>query len=981
MVKDVLATALTAATNANATLSSSDLATAITTAQAVYNDEDATQEEVNSAAAALNAATELAMSAAGDVTGIFLTNPGFETCTVTTTNAAAGVSAAPLNIGGNWTQASSAAWSSSAVVAYGGSGQVNGVSAPSADNEGNSGNALGVSVGWGGTVTYQSDAVTLPAGVYTLKINAYNNLSGKTQFKSKFGFVPTTGNATLSTKVAFAYATWETDRVTLTLNEATEGKIQVGGQAASGGSGENAKVFFDNITITYSSFLAGAKEAWDEAVAAANQAKTDCPNVTGEELTALNAELAKAEPTTVEGYNTATEALTTATTALRAAATSYNNLVTVNGLITAAGTLKYADADKKPSADVTATSASDADTKAANQYAALRAYYESHALAEGVNGAVNYNEAIADANADKKQGWTGTIGTNTNEGYTGSDGVKSGLYLDGGWSSNAAANIDIKRTVEVPAGKYLLTVKARGSVALTEYTLSIAGKTIDLPHANGSSNGVFGNGWEDASIEFESDGKAQTLEVIAKSETYQQWMSMNDFRLVQLELNKAAYAGEKEYTALNTAITTAENQIDTAGALGFEKGEYAPYNVAPLKAALAKAKAIDQEAENLKADVDAITSALTAATEACVANADDVDAIYNGNFATVTEGANYPNGWTRNNGWGQMQSGITGDYATAYYNQPGSLTYGSTGDYTMPLAANQIYKLTFAYRSHENNSNNGMTVSLLKAGEDGPTVTFPGNGSTSVWSNVSAYFATDAEGGEYVLTLANGGNTWITNVSLVKADALEFADDNVPAYAPGTYPAVKITRTLKEGNWATAVYPFAVSGVDKIAVLNSYDKTTGSLSFKTAEASEANVPFLMRSTTDKSEISLSNVEVAAAVATDAAADEASLKGVYATTEITNAEKNYVLSSNTIYAVGDAGATINPYRAYIQIEQDAEEETPARLNFFVDGQQTTGIEGIAAQKAEQGTLYNLQGQRIQNAKKGLYIQNGKKVVRK
>ena len=78
VVKDVLETALTAATNANAVLSNSDLATAITTAQAVYDDEDATQDEVNSAAETLNAATELAMSAAGDVTGIFLDNPGFE---------------------------------------------------------------------------------------------------------------------------------------------------------------------------------------------------------------------------------------------------------------------------------------------------------------------------------------------------------------------------------------------------------------------------------------------------------------------------------------------------------------------------------------------------------------------------------------------------------------------------------------------------------------------------------------------------------------------------------------------------------------------------------------------------------------------------------------------------------------------------------------------------------------------------------------
>ena len=94
-------------------------------------------------------------------------------------------------------------------------------------------------------------------------------------------------------------------------------------------------------------------------------------------------------------------------------------------------------------------------------------------------------------------------------------------------------------------------------------------------------------------------------------------------------------------------------------------------------------------------------------------------------------------------------------------------------------------------------------------------------------------------------------------------DALEFADGSVPSYVPGTYPSVKITRTLRADYWATAVYPFAVSGVDKIAVLDNYNTSTQHIRFVSAEASTANEPFLMRSTTNKSEISLSNVEVSA----------------------------------------------------------------------------------------------------------------------
>ena len=258
VVKDELQAALAYANRVNSELSNSTLASAITTAQGVYDNASATQAQVNEAIPTLNAAVAAAISedSPSDISWV-LANPGFEGCTVTTTNAAALGSAAPLDIAGEWTQSSSAAWSSSAVVAYGSAGQVNGASAPSTDNAGNSGNTLGVSVGWGGLVTYQSPAILLPAGVYTLRVKAYN-ANTETQFTSKFGFVPTTGDATLSTKNSFTASTWETDEVTFTLNAATEGKIQVGGQAVSGGSGSNAKVFFDNITLAYENPLAGA---------------------------------------------------------------------------------------------------------------------------------------------------------------------------------------------------------------------------------------------------------------------------------------------------------------------------------------------------------------------------------------------------------------------------------------------------------------------------------------------------------------------------------------------------------------------------------------------------------------------------------------------------------------------------------------------------------------------------------------------------
>ena len=67
-------------------------------------------------------------------------------------------------------------------------------------------------------------------------------------------------------------------------------------------------------------------------------------------------------------------------------------------------------------------------------------------------------------------------------------------------------------------------------------------------------------------------------------------------------------------------------------------------------------------------------------------------------------------------------------------------------------------------------------------------------------------------------------------------------------------------------------------------------------------------------------------------------------------------------------------TVGANTAYI----DAIAGDNARSFIALDGE-TTAIEGIATEKVMNGEVYNLQGQRVVKAQKGLYIINGKKVV--
>ena len=314
----------------------------------------------------------------------------------------------------------------------------------------------------------------------------------------------------------------------------------------------------------------------------------------------------------------------------------------------------------------------------------------------------------------------------------------------------------------MPAGEYLLTVKARGAISLDTYTMTVAGKSVELPHIS-NTGGVFGNGWNDAYVVFESEGEAVELNIVAKSTATQQWISLNDFRLVQLEEIEVPMASAAERASLQTFVDAA-----AALTLGFDANEYAPYtNAKGLQLAETISKALQNENGITKKAYDELAAQVAAIQ--WVKNTTVMQPIYNGEFAEVTPGQNYPLGWVRTNGWGSMQSGIAGDFATAYYNQPGALRYGSTTGYNLPLKANTKYTLTVFYRSHEDNSNSKLTTTVyLLGGETIDNIEFEGNPSKTEWKEATMAFTT-TDAGNYLIELANDGNTWMTGVKLTDA--------------------------------------------------------------------------------------------------------------------------------------------------------------------------------------------------------------------
>ncbi|MBO4315011.1 MAG: hypothetical protein J5867_03455, partial [Prevotella sp.] len=283
--------------------------------------------------------------------------------------------------------------------------------------------------------SYTQTTEELPTGVYTLTFDVenVNNGTSKANYDNRF-FVQIGDNKITDSAKEWmnGKSSWTTHTINFTLDDPAAVTISLGYGTGSNniGSGGTPRLYVSHLKLTYTSLLDGVKQLWEEALAAAQDAWGDpeYSNVSGEENDALYAEITKEEPTTLEGYEEATAALQEATATFIAAKDAYDTCVNVS--TEEYPELAYADPDKRTAleeaCDPTPESAADAQEKTAAIYTALRAYYESNALAEGVDGAVVMENVIANPKAeDGNNSWTWTGSKNnpaSNEPWTDADG-------------------------------------------------------------------------------------------------------------------------------------------------------------------------------------------------------------------------------------------------------------------------------------------------------------------------------------------------------------------------------------------------------------------------------------------------------------------------------------------------------------------------------------------------------------------------------
>ena len=200
------------------------------------------------------------------------------------------------------------------------------------------------------------------------------------------------------------------------------------------------------------------------------------------------------------------------------------------------------------------------------------------------------------------------------------------------------------------------------------------------------------------------------------------------------------------------------------------------------------------------------------------------------------------------------------------------------------------------------------------------------------------------------------------------------------AIETGTYN-VTLQRTYIDG-WNTICLPFAMNssaisekfGANaKVFAFDGYSDVSG-LHFETVSAMDAGKPYLIYIPSGASlgDLEFGTTTLSAATA-GSVEQTVTFQGTYSPKAAGTLTGKHVLNTSGKLAKATASASMKGFRAYFDAPASA------RMLISIDGE-TTGIASITVDgELKMESVYNLNGQKVQNAKKGLYIVNGKKVV--
>jgi hypothetical protein len=850
---------------------------------------------------------------ADDVTSTYLINAGFDDVSgYATTDAGGDVKS--LDVTG-WTVTSSAGNGYSAAYKFGSGYKVNNAVIPETDESGSAdGGALGISVGWSGTVTY-GQTVQLTPGQYTMTYKVYNAGSAAAIGANKFGIVPGGGTAVYGTSTSYTVGEWKTESVTLTLKRTTICTISVGFTAASGVSGNTAKLYVDYVTLDKTN-------SWDDA-------KTEAESL-------------------LSTYTTGAE---TERAALKTKLNSTSNPTDKDTEELFTLLQKFEDVCKY-SAEIEQANTTQSD-KAGFKY--------------------RYSSVLS---PDLTTWESDDYRTNNgDQHWSGASSYKYYEQLSADWSANSWSR-SAQQSVTLPAGEYAMFIAARASSGVTS-TMSVKvgennAETVNLPSngdtgrgidVNGIStyyydaiyanNGV-GRGWEYKYIKFTVEGEEQTVVISLKASasTTHQWVSIADPMLYgnipEADVYRVVY--------LNPAITKANADIlINAGDSAFQRP------TTTFQKAIAAAQEVN---ESESATGEDVLNAATTLNEAVTAFADAEITAPEGTTAYNIV-LNTDAGWTYNKNAinASVNASAQGGYSLGYNYAPGATNYTQSIYFKQKRDVTNGFILSFVDADGETRYictaggggyTSGNTAGIRTTTDETKALTVKIIPSTTADGIYQLY---NTEASNYIGSQDAGVYTVNSHTTFNLTKAAEKS----------------VTRDVAEGKYATIILPYEAE-LPKGAVAYTVDNINDNYVNLTQVTGglEANKPYILGAgnysfsglatalNPTYADNNLTGVLVETAVPT----------GSYVLQTKEEAQAFYVVGEN---------ATLNlaENRAYLTLPTEESASSALRISFG-DNNTTTGIEAVEALTSGKAEIYDLNGRKLNGLRKGINIVNGVKV---
>ena len=198
--------------------------------------------------------------------------------------------------------------------------------------------------------------------------------------------------------------------------------------------------------------------------------------------------------------------------------------------------------------------------------------------------------------------------------------------------------------------------------------------------------------------------------------------------------------------------------------------------------------------------------------------------------------------------------------------------------------------------------------------------------------------------------------------------------DGIDFNAPYAFTATQATYTTNVDSYRTLILPFEATVPAEFTASNATSVSGALVNLETVTTISANSPVLVQG---EGQLTLTATNAAVAASEDNLVNGL-LCGTYKAIAAT--QGSYVLQNQNgkigFYQVDETLPTISAFRAYLEIPVEPILKAKA---YFLNANDATSIKELNTAKDSKDVIYNLAGQKVNKAQKGVFISNNKKVL--